>query len=176
MSILETIKKSRTIKKSKSTIKVYLDMDGVIADFDEGVKLLTGLYPKEQLQQKMWSAIKKNEHQFWTYLPAMKDHLKLVKFLQSNFEHLMVLSSPGNGGQETINGKLDWLTNNGVHIAAIFRKDKAVYAEPNSLLIDDWSKNIEKWKQANGQTIHYTGWKQAKKELQQLLEKEDGVL
>lgn len=160
------------MKKDKSTIKVYLDMDGVLADFDEGVRLLLGKGPKELPQKVMWKAIKNNELPFWLNLPPVKDYLKLVKYLKNNFEHIMILSSPGEGGENTVNGKMDWITDKDVHLPAIFRKDKQVYAEPNSLLIDDWSKNIEKWRLAGGQTLHYRDWKSAKKELELILKKE----
>jgi len=168
------IKKRRVAtKKQKSTIKVYLDMDGVIADFDEGVRQLTGRGPKEQSQRDMWKAILgTHESKFWEQLPPIKNYKSLVRFLEQNFEHVLILSSPGKGGQATIEGKQDWLTNNGVPFHAIFRREKEVYAEPNSLLIDDWSKNIEKWKQAGGQTLHYQNFKEAKKQLEDLLERE----
>lgn len=178
-----TPKKKRrpNIKKQKSTIKVYLDMDGVIADFDEGVRKLTGKGPKEQSQRDMWKAIRGtptgvSESKFWEQLPPIKNYKNLIRFLEQNFEHVLVLSSPGNGGQATIEGKQDWLTNHEVPFHAIFRRNKEVYAEPNSLLIDDWSKNIEKWKQAGGQTVHYSSYKQAKQQLEELLEREKGRL
>jgi hypothetical protein len=38
-------------------VKLFLDLDGVLADFDRGVIGLTGRHPREQSAREMWRAV-----------------------------------------------------------------------------------------------------------------------
>jgi hypothetical protein len=40
--------------KSKPPARLFVDLDGVLADFDEGVKQVTGRTPEQQSPQEMW--------------------------------------------------------------------------------------------------------------------------
>ena len=50
--------------------KIYLDMDGVLADFDRGVRELCGLEPIDQMvatkedNDRLWAAVARVDHYY----------------------------------------------------------------------------------------------------------------
>lgn len=57
--------------------KIYCDLDGVLANFDEGVRRLSGGYgPKDLTKKQMWKAISRCED-FYENLPWMDDGKEL---------------------------------------------------------------------------------------------------
>lgn len=125
----------------------------------------------------------KNSIYLWANLPWMNDGKELYRFLiknhkQMNF-NIKILTSPID--KECEIGKLLWIMNNITNKFSkeykfnfllndvIFEKDKWIYAHPNSILIDDSQKNIEKFIEHQGIGILHINSNQTIKELKSIL-------
>ena len=63
-------------KAHQSGLKLFLDLDGVLADFDAAILRLCGRHPDELPPQVMWGAVKAHPNFFGT-LAMMKDAMLL---------------------------------------------------------------------------------------------------
>jgi predicted nucleotidyltransferase len=163
-----TLNEEEKPKKRVPITRVYLDMDGVIAGFDDQFKKYNkeGLdfksYMKEYSSNKAWDIINKAGHKFWASMswnPGGKqlyDHI-MSRAKDKNYE-VWILSSPGldpNGDAKK--GKNEWLDKhtNIPQERRVFKqaKDKHTEAKPGYLLIDDMGKNVSEFIQAGGTGI-----------------------
>ena len=132
----------------KSKYRIYLDMDGVLTDFEAGFKNATGKATKDIPDEAERWAMVMDTKDFWKNLPVMPGAGKLLNYLKHH-EHVMVLSSPGTSDAVRARAqKTGWLEGMiGSDIPVIFRRgrDKAEYAGHDSILIDDRSENVQGW-------------------------------
>lgn len=139
---------------------IFLDMDGVIADFRKGCENLNAI----QGTKVDWEIVHKAGSDFWANLDwcegGQKFYKWLVKFCKEQNIDLCILSAINyDAGMQ---GKQDWLDKNCPEIPrqnryfSTFGKEKVKYANKTSLLIDDFGKNIERFIMAGGQGIVYT--------------------
>lgn len=140
--------------------KVYVDMDGVIADFDGQFEKLVGGKPHEFEDkygtERFWDAILEHRDFFATIAPF--PHLRsLLDMCHEMSDNVVILSSPSKFNTSIcVQQKRDWLDKHGCHyLAATFEKEKWKFARGNCLLIDDWEKNISKWEANGGVTHHF---------------------
>lgn len=140
--------------------KIYVDMDGVIANFDGLFKDLIGSSPHEYESQHgtemFWDAILEHRNFFADIKPY--DHIhELINICHHMSDNVVILSSPSKYNTSIcIEQKRNWLDEQGHrHLPATFEKEKHKFARENCLLIDDWEKNINKWVQAGGVAHHF---------------------
>lgn len=161
------------IAKQQNT-KIWVDLDGVLVAFDEGVKKLTGRYPSELKKKDMWNAIysakdKDGKPNFFRDLDWMPDGKELWNAVKPyNPTILTGLPTGGNGKQQ----KIEWCEKHlgpNVPVVVVPSKDKHLYAKPGYILIDDRNDNIEAWKKAGGIGILHRSTKQTLKELEKYL-------
>lgn len=165
--------------KFKSTIRIYVDLDGVLADFDKHFENIYGVHPRTYEDthgtKNFWDTIFKTEEYFFN-IPPFSHHKEMWDFVVTHFDHVSILSSPSSSNTElTKDQKRRWCNKHlcmpcGSHVPAIFRSDKHVYADARSILIDDYPKKIKAWKNAGGIAIHHTSWDETKKQLLSILE------
>ena len=157
---------------------VYIDMDGVVADFDGKVKQISdGRYQSDPDYTKgmMWRDIKNwdaHVEPWFESLPKMDGADQLVDFITSNFERVKFLTATGSTPKDGPAQKRRWLEKNYPGLEAIAvgaSAQKAVYANPRAILVDDRDKSIDPWTRAGGVGILYTNASQAIKELQKFL-------
>lgn len=148
----------------ESTItKIYLDMDGVIADFNKRFKERFKIEPKDAQTYKEFDSffIKFIAEQDFATLDLMPEAMELIEFLRSLSIPTEILSSTSS---EKKDGdirpqKLEWLKKHNIEFTPIlvpgkrFKKD---YSNPNSLLIDDTPANIDQWRREGGIGILHT--------------------
>lgn len=124
------------------TITLYLDMDGVLADFHkEYVK-----YDPDKSDRKKFRA-SVMEHQIFEKLDFMPDTQELlnhVKHLANSGVHVEILTSMGTHdpiqGAEAKKQKTAWLKAHGIPYKPNFvrnKQEKSAYATPTSILVDD---------------------------------------
>ena len=147
--------------------KVYVDMDGVVADFDQRFLDLSGMMPREYEakygRDAFWEFIDEGENKlkFWIGIPQMSDAQSLMDYV-SQYDYEM-LTSPSIK-QQSLMGKGLWIknhTNKGLFkskpkVNYRFAKNKVEFAAPNHILIDDKASTIDSWNAAGGIGILHT--------------------
>lgn len=145
------------VKQSK--YKIYLDVDGVLADFDRQFKNLTGLLPKEFESkygtEKFWEVIPKNNTSFWKEIPWMSDGKELFSYVKKYNPTLLTAPSRHYTSKQ---GKREWRDEQlpGTKLILKGAKFKHEYARHDSILVDDRVDNIERWNTAGGVGILHT--------------------
>lgn len=137
---------------------VYVDMDGVVADFDQGVNNITnGRYgDPDYSKSQMWRDIKYyNQYRdlFYETLPKKTDADQLMRFVDETFDTVIFLTATGTAFKGIAQQKRNWINSNypGHKVITVVKTaDKAVYANPSCILIDDRSKAIDPWVRAGG--------------------------
>lgn len=143
---------------------IFVDMDGVVSDFDGHVLELYGK-PMEQMtpeeQKQFWDEDCVSKR-FFANAPLIIEGLHLVRTLQSARYDLSFLTSTGGGAQhiEIAKQKLDFLQRHHLgHIPVAFAtgtKSKASFAHSGAILIDDRQKVVDAFEQAGGTGILFS--------------------
>ena len=149
---------------------IYCDMDGVLVDFDQGYKNLTGKSTEEanaQGDETFWNPIKQAGAGFWIKLKWMPDGKQLWDFIKPFNPDL--LSAPSREESSKI-GKRVWKKNNLPDTKLILTpaRFKQKYSGENKILIDDREDNIQQWKDKGGIGILHTSAADTIKQLKEL--------
>ena len=159
---------------------IYLDMDGVVADFDKRFEDLSGMMPQAYVDKNgldaFWDLIdEKHKVAFWRGIELMPGAEKLVNFVeQYPFE---MLTAPSIKKQSVI-GKGLWVKDK---VGTLYSsKPKVTYrsakqkhtVKPNltkfDILIDDKASTIDRWNGAGGTAILYQNADQVINDLKKL--------
>lgn len=145
-------------------MKIYLDMDGVLADFDKQYELLFGVRPKEVTKRdehfhKNWDAFVLDEG--FTRLELFPGADRLLKYIESLDVPVEILSSSGGSKWhlEVTTQKHQWLRTRGIpHRPNIVPggHKKAEFAGPWNILVDDTLRVVENYRKAGGTAILHT--------------------
>jgi hypothetical protein len=159
-----------------SPYTVALDVDGVLADFEAKVKDVFGKDISEINTRKLWAGVVKYDREvepFFENLPVMDDAYELIRFVDNNFSKWFLLTASGYVPKNVEEQKRRWAAKviSPKVDAVVVRKstDKAQYATPTTILVDDRMKSIEPWRQAGGIGILHTSAKDTIAQLQQFL-------
>jgi len=160
---------------------VFVDMDGVLTDFERRFEQFAGVTPDEFMAQKeiQYGKEKANEQfwdlvdeqigvRFWAGMPWMPEGEQLYKHIKKYKPS--ILTSPSRKESSRI-GKGVWVKRNMSGIPVKFgygSSGKAKFAGPNKILIDDREDNISAWKAAGGIGILFKNTEQVKNELSKL--------
>lgn len=143
--------------------KIYLDMDGVIADFDKQYKQLYRMSPKEADDKKEFYKLFDNfiETGQFAKLDMTQDAKLLLQFLDSTGIPVEILSSTASEKRHDAIApqKTEWLLKHGIHYPINLvpgKRLKRTYAKPDHLLIDDTGVNIDQWRVDGGIGILHT--------------------
>jgi len=146
----------------------YCDLDGVLADFNKGVAQELGrptseiVGPDGRLDKTKYRPIILDNENFWKNLPPMPGADKLWSFLEQ-FDTYVLSAYANWDAMNSKKGKLLWCDRFGIRrnrVKLVLRSEKKHYAVspggPN-VLIDDFAKNINEWREAGGIGILHTG-------------------
>jgi len=144
---------------------IYLDMDGVIANFEKKYKEMFSIPPAEAEKDKKFEPFF-NEFiakQGFVTLELMPDAINLMNYLRNTGIPVEILSSTSSERRDAQirPQKMKWLKDHQIEFPTILVQGahlKQKYATPDSLLIDDTSKNIDEWRRAGGIGILYTDY------------------
>lgn len=152
-------------------MQLYLDCDGVLADFDKRGREIFGMCTREYEalhgSEKYWNTLYETPNFFETFDP-MEDAYELFE----GVKHLnpIILTGCPRGGWATAQ-KLNWRDKffPGVPMVAILAKEKSNYCRPGDIIIDDWPLHRHLWEAKGGHWILHTSAKQSLAELNLLL-------
>jgi hypothetical protein len=160
--------------------KIFCDLDGVLSDFSKGVKELLKLEHSEdkyestpQYRKKMWNALadyQKAGGKFWYELKLMPDGMELWDYIKK-YPNTEILSATGNSKFGGASQKKKWVKKNlGNPKVNLVQKaeQKAKFAAPNHILIDDKEKAINPWIESGGIGILHTNTKNTIRQLKKL--------
>jgi hypothetical protein len=136
---------------------IYLDMDGVLSDYESHVEIHAGAsVPFENLTKGQRYKIADKEN-FFSTIPPMLDMKVLLEGIFKHDLPVCILSATGTRSPEKVlREKNEWLDR---HLKGIPIKDryfvsrsleKAQYASPDAILIDDRLKAIDPFIAAGG--------------------------
>jgi hypothetical protein len=143
--------------------KIYLDMDGVIADFDKRYKARYKMEPREAEKNKEFDKFFTqfiDDGEFAT-LDLMPDAMELINYLRSLKVPTEILSSSASEKRDPQirPQKMEWLKKHNIEFPAIIvpgKRHKKDYSNKNTLLIDDTQVNIDQWRREGGIGILHT--------------------
>ena len=158
-------------KGMQSLYTIYLDMDGVIVNFDKQFEEAFGMPPREFEEgfgtEMFWKKIEERGVGFWRGMEWMPGGQELYNRI-SQFDHYL-LSSPSRSETSKI-GKHMWKKDNTPNTKLILARsyNKKNYADKSNILIDDRESNIQQWRDAGGIGILYKSAEQVNAELDKL--------
>lgn len=154
-------------------MKVFLDLDGVITDFMSAACAVhnrpnpylensqhKGIFEMEKVWgitlEEFWEPIDKDGGYFWSNLKFMPDALNLLHQVEkiAGQENIYILTSPSNHYICSAS-KHDWIA---THLPQYRRQffigsAKYFFAGENAILIDDYDKNVNSFREHGGKAI-----------------------
>ena len=145
---------------------IYVDMDGVLADFKKGAIKTTGMSINQWMSipssKEKWAPIKAQKD-FWQTLPWMSGGKQLQSYVSKFDPHILSAYVEESYDPNCIPGKTEWLRRNAgmtnrQKINLVRRKEKKLFAKKGkpAILIDDYEKNVRDFQQSGGIGIHHT--------------------
>lgn len=157
--------------------RIYCDMDGVLCDFVKATEKVTGKSINDWMKgtkKEKWDPIKETKN-FWHTLPWHVGGRQLWSYISKYNPHILSAYVEESFDPNCIPGKSHWArTNLGVgtnRINLVKRVQKQNYSKTvgrPAVLIDDYIKNINQFKDRGGYGIHHTSTSQTISELKKL--------
>lgn len=142
---------------------IFLDMDGVQADFETpwanllGLKSINDIEDRDEAVKIISETSAQQVYEFFKNLPPLPGGRDLVSWLKFSRLPYTILSAPLRGlySEASVKGKKEWLKryNPGTAETAIFTNDKYKHAMDGgvtNVLIDDYDKQLDQWIKAGG--------------------------
>ena len=153
---------------------IFLDMDGVIANFDNSYRSIFGVNCRDDPKRKNWNTFIL-EYNGFENLDIMDDGAELIEYLRNLKLPITILSCAGKleTYAEVSHQKTVWLKKRGLDdLPRIFthtKLDKSKHATPTSILIDDSVQCIEPFIKAGGKGILHVNTIKTIEELEQII-------
>ena len=144
--------------------RLYLDLDGVLADFDTYFEEIFGVHPRKTTDAFVWSSINSHKN-FFSELPLFeggKEFFDRVNFI--GLELAILTAAPKSNYHEAAKQKRQWVYKHicpHVTVLPVYGgKSKPLFMHsPNDILIDDFAVNCNNWRKAGGRAILHTDFK-----------------
>ena len=145
-------------------MKLYLDLDGVLADFDQGVKQVTGKPPEEQSIRTMWRALSR-QSDFFNTLAFMADADALWGFCRLHEPTILTGLPLGSWAPAQKARWVSRMLGGEVPLITCLSRDKPRHSRPGHVLVDDRAKARAGWEAKGGRFIHHINAAQSIAEL-----------
>lgn len=126
-------------------MQLFVDMDGVLADFDTGHELVFGRRTDKAADDVDWAAVR-GVPDFYLNLPPMPDMPDLWTYI-APFRPIVLTGVPTSIAEAPEN-KRAWIKKHfgsDVEVRCCRSKEKYLHAAPGDILIDDWEKYRSLW-------------------------------
>ena len=137
------------------TINCFIDMDGVLCDFDKKSEEL-----REENQVGKWTHIKKyGFYEFFSELEPTKECFEILETIPKDMNKIILTGCTKTDFDKVKQAKIEWIRqyiSKDIEIICCFSEEKQNFLRNHGdILIDDNEKNIERWEKSNGKGIHY---------------------
>lgn len=142
------------MKKATDKKTIFMDMDGVVADFVQGFKRNLGVDPVK-LDSFTTTQYCLQDSSFFRYLPVLPQGRELFYLLDNEYK-IVFLTTPMEGMINSKIDKIDWVQENFGNYDVIFSDKKYEFAKDHeSILIDDMDYNLIPWNENGGTSIKF---------------------
>src|SRR5262245_14849256 len=131
-------------------MQLFVDMDGVLADFDAHHQALFGTRPCKNSTRVDWKAVGRAKD-FYLGIPPMPDFGVLWARIERH--RPIVLTGIPVSAPEAADNKRAWIRmhlGDHVEVRTCLAREKYLHASPGDVLIDDWEKHRQLWLDAGG--------------------------
>ena len=138
--------------------QLYLDADGVLADFDKGATSILGLPPRAFEKRhglgKFWQKLAQAPD-FYFSLPLLPDAMELFEAVRHLNPVILTGLPRGNWAADQ---KVRWAAEHfpGTRIITTMARDKRDHAKHGDVLVDDQLRHSALWVEAGGVFVHHT--------------------
>lgn len=149
---------------------LYIDCDGVLADFNEGFRRVFNREPNRNnpsmTSEEMWAILEK-ESAFFESLPILPGASLLMSLFSYHRPIILTAVPPYDWA---VCQKLRWRDKHfpGTPMITCAKENKPDYCKPGDLLIDDLLKAKYSWEEKGGSFIHYSGVYEAEVQAEKL--------
>jgi len=149
-------------------MKIFLDLDGVLVDFNGGVQKWYNITFTEE-EQNVWEYDLKSHgfdhdafwqglgYDFWKNLEWTLEGKEIFSLVQAYNENITIMTAPPWSSPGAVDGKKEWMKKNLHYIwkkrRFAFTSRKDLFAHPGAILIDDKEENIDEFRKAGGYGI-----------------------
>jgi hypothetical protein len=148
---------ARSLALKTVTRRLYLDCDGVLADFDAGATAVLGMkpraYEKSHGLRRFWQKLA-SAPDFYFGLPLLPGATELFEAVR-HLDPIILTGLPlGNWAADQ---KVRWAARHfpGTRIITCMARDKRDHAGEGDVLVDDQLKHAHLWEEAGGIFVHH---------------------
>lgn len=138
---------------------VFVDLDGVLVDFEGGYEVSFGHKHNSVSEWMMWKNITSKEDH-WETMPKMPNFDELWDHIKQ-FNPTVLTGCPRSGYKAAAEGKVKWCKEHlgeSTPVITCYSRHKPKHMiNPGDVLIDDMERNCERWREAGGIAILYDG-------------------
>ena len=137
--------------------QLYLDCDGVLADFDKGAAAALGMHPKAFEKRfglgRFWAKLA-TAPDFYFSLPLLGDAMELFEAVR-HLDPIILTGLPR--GNWAADQKVRWAAKHfpGTRIITTMARDKRDHAKEGDVLVDDQLRHSALWEEVGGVFIHH---------------------
>ena len=137
--------------------QLFLDCDGVLADFDTAATKIFGRPPREAEDQigtpRFWQTIH-HQRNFYRHLPLMADAREFFDAV-AHLNPVILTGCPVGGWAEA--QKVAWAAEHfpGTEIVTCLSRNKCDHMHAGDILVDDYLKYRDRWEAAGGIFVHH---------------------
>lgn len=151
---------------------LFVDMDGVLADFDKHFPLMFGVSHVGMPKKEMWKYIK-SEPDFFSTIPPFPGVLPFF-FSIEHLNPIILTACPSSDYANVATQKRRWIREIlGEHVPVLpvcGSESKPLFMHrEGDVLIDDWGKNCLAWEAAGGVAIKHENFKSTTQQLFEVL-------
>lgn len=137
--------------------QLFLDCDGVLADFDKGATAILGMAPRAFEKRhglgRFWAKLA-SAPDFYFSLPLLPEAMRLFDAVR-HLDPVILTGLPG--GNWAADQKVRWAAQHfpGTRIITTLARNKRDHAKEGDVLVDDQIRHAHLWEEIGGVFVHH---------------------